>query len=103
MIVLRSKAQLDSFMERNPFRVEYDEGGYTWESCPCCGQDHMQYEREAGEYGVSTVLRPARRGVSRVVEVYEEEYYTYNEHDEIEDRHYRVVKTKTVAIYRPRK
>ena len=103
MIVLRSKAQLDSFMERHPFRVEYTEGGYSWEQCSCCYQDYMQHKTEPGEYGVSTVLRPARRGGSRVVEVFEEEYYTYNEHDEIEERHYRVVQTKTVAIYRPRK
>ena len=96
MIILRSKAQLDSFMERHPFRVEYDEGGYSY-------HEGMEYYRESSEYGVSTVVRPTRRGASRVVEVFQEEYYTYNEHDEIEERHYREVKTKTVAIYRPRK
>ena len=103
MIVLRSKAQLDSFMERHPFRVEYDDGGYSYEHCSCCHQETMQYYREPGEYGVSTVLRPARRGVSHVVEVFQEEYYSYDIDGDIQDRHFRVVKTKTVAIYRPRK
>ena len=103
MIVLRSKAQLDSFMERHPFRVEYDDGGSSWHQCSCCGGDYMDYDREPREYGVSTVLRPARRGVSHVVEVFEEEYYSYDINGDILDRHFRVVQTKTVAIYRPRK
>ena len=82
MIILRSEAQLDSFMERHPFRVV------------------LQGTRRAK---VSTVLRPIRRGVSRVVEVLEEEYYSYDIDGDIQDRHVRVVNTETVAIYRPRK
>tara|TARA_B100000035_G_C20724878_1_gene432888 strand:+ start:238 stop:546 length:309 start_codon:yes stop_codon:yes gene_type:complete len=102
MIVLRSKAQLDSFRERNPYRTVYTPG-YSYQGCPCCGGDYMDYDMKAGEYGVSIALRPIRRGVFRVVEVYEEEYYSYDEYGDIEDRHFRVVQTKTVAIYRPRK
>tara|TARA_B100002019_G_scaffold286076_1_gene295982 strand:+ start:651 stop:836 length:186 start_codon:yes stop_codon:yes gene_type:complete len=61
----------------------------------------MVYGGESAEYGVFIDIRPIRRGVFRVVEVFEEEYYSYNEHGEIEDRHFREIKTKTVAIYRP--
>lgn len=102
MIVLRSKAQLDSFKERNPWRMEHNPG-HSWETCSCCHQDYMHYEGESGDYGVSIDIVPIGRGVFRVVEVYEEEYYTYNKYGEVEDRHFRIVKTKTVAIYRPRK
>lgn len=102
MIVLRSKAQLDSFKERHPFRVEYTPG-YSWQGCPCCGGDYMEHDRGSGEYGVSIDIVPIRRGVFRVVEVYEEEYYSYDEYGDVQDRHDRVVKTKTLAIYRPRK
>lgn len=102
MIVLRSKAQLDSFKERNPFRMEYTPG-YSWQQCPCCDGDSMDYDMKSGEYGVYIDIVPIRRGVFRVVEVYEEEYYSYDEYGDVQDRHFRVVQTKTVAIYRPRK
>ena len=102
MIILRSKAQLDSFKERNPFRMEHTPG-HSWQECSCCHNDYMQYEMESGEYGVYIDVVPIRRGVSRVIEVYEEEYWTYNQYGEVQDRLFRIVKTKTVAIYRPRK